>query len=434
MGDGTPLTLNGLLAKRVSVKGEGIRHSKRLGIDVHLLLIVITLLVFGLLMVYSASTDYSIMVLGREPMYMFKRQLVWLATGVMIAIFLAWMNYHRWQRYAIWGMGFTLFLLAVVLINNEVINNAARTLFGGSGQPSELAKLMTIIYLTVWMYAKRNQLNTVGLGLLPLGFILGIVGGIIMLQPDLSAATTIFILGGLLFFLAGSDMRQIVTLLVVGLMVGWFVFRVHPTGRIRVDQYLTGLNDLTQAPDHLSRALEALVKGGWFGVGIGRADTKFFGLGLPVPPTDSIFAVVVEETGIFGASVLVGLYIWLLWRGLLIAHRAPDGLGKIMAAGLSLWIAMEAFINMAVLVGLVPFAGNALPFISAGGSSLVVSLMAVGILLSISRLSTQGKKKEERVLDAVVDLRRWDRRRRISRSRRVTGTTGRKRKSRARTR
>jgi cell division protein FtsW len=167
---------------------------------------------------------------------------------------------------------------------------------------------------------------------------------------------------------------------------------------------------------HLSRSLEALVKGGWFGVGIGRADTKL--TGLPVPPTDSIFAVVGEETGFAGALALVVLYLLILWRGLSIAQRAPDGLGRLLAAGLSLWIVIEALINMAVIVGLVPFAGNALPFISAGGSNLVVSLVAIGILLNISRLSNQNREEEARTFDAVVNLRWRDRGRRVPGTRR----------------
>jgi cell division protein FtsW len=424
MGNGTPLTLGREMGRRKPQKQMVGKRSARLGIDVPLLLVVITLLIFGLVMVYSASTDYSLVVLEKSPNYMFNRQLMWMVIGILLASFLVFINYHRWEFWSVPLMGLTIAGLVAVLVINEVINNATRTIFGGSVQPSELAKLMTVIYLSVWLYAKRDQLTDIHIGLIPLGMILGVLGGLIVVQPDLSAATTIFILGGILFFLAGSDLRQIFILLILGLVVGWLVFRVHPTGRERVDAYLAGLNDLTLAPAHLSRALEALVKGGWFGVGIGRADTKL--TGLPVPPTDSIFAVVGEETGIVGASSLVLLYVMILWRGLVISQRAPDGLGKLMAAGLSLWIAVEAFINMAVLVGLVPFAGNALPFISAGGSNLVVSLAAVGILLNISRMSAQSKEVEERAYDAVVDLRWRDGRRRVSRARRTSGARTRK--------
>lgn len=413
MGNGTRVISGRGVARYSTARSAAARRSVRLGIDVPLLLVVITLVIFGLLMVYSASWDYSLVILGEEPTFMFTRQLIWLGVGSVIAIVLAWFNYHRWQKLAIPMMGLTIAGLVGVLVVNEVINNASRTIFGGSGQPSELAKLVIILYLAVWLYAKRDKLGDVSFGLVPLGMILGLLGGLIFLQPDLSAAATIFILGGMLFFLAGGDLRQIAFILVFGLVVGWFVFRFHPTGSQRVSEYMLSIQDLTNAPMHLSRSLEALVKGGWFGVGIGRADTKL--TGLPVPPTDSIFAVVGEEVGIIGASLVVGLYALLLWRGLKIANRAPDGLGKLLAAGLSSWIAMEAFINMAVIVGLVPFAGNALPFISAGGSNLIVSLAAVGILMNISRLSAQNNEEEGRAFDAVIDLRRRDWRWRVSR-------------------
>ncbi|HJW90117.1 MAG TPA: putative peptidoglycan glycosyltransferase FtsW [Anaerolineales bacterium] len=404
-------------AQRNPLRSTSPRRSVNLGIDVPLLLTVITLIVFGLLMVYSASSDYSMMVLGEAPTFMFTRQLMWLSLGIVTAIVLTWLDYHRWQKLAIPVMIVAILALVGVLFVNEVINNATRTILGGSGQPSELGKLVIIIYLAVWLYAKRDQLSVVSFGIVPLGAILGLMGGLIFLQPDLSAATTIFILGGILFFLAGGDLRQIALLLILGLVVGWMVFRFHPTGSQRVADYLVSLKDFTQAPLHLSRSLEALVKGGWIGVGIGRADTKL--TGLPVPPTDSIFAVVAEETGLFGAASVIGLYVLLMWRGLKIAQKAPDGLGKLLAAGLSLWIAVEALINMAVIVGLLPFAGNALPFISAGGSNLVVSLAAIGILLNISRMSARTRENEARTLDAVVDLRWRNRRRGISRTRRT---------------
>jgi cell division protein FtsW len=393
-----------------------------LGLDLWLVLAVFTLLIFGLLMVYSASTDYSMVVLKEAPSYMFQRQLIFAAIGLFAAAILTWLDYHWFRKLAIPLIIVTIVGLASVLLINEVINNAARTIFQGSGQPSEVAKLAVVIYLAVWLFARREQLSSVSFGLLPLSVILGILGGLILLQPDLSATATIFIIGGIMFFLAGGDIRQIVFFLVVGVIVGWVVFRFHPTGSQRLAEYIISIQDLTQAPMHLSRSLEALVKGSWFGVGIGRADTKL--TGLPVPPTDSIFAVIGEEVGILGASVVVMLNMILLWRGLKIAQIAPDGLGKLMAAGLSIWLALEAFINMAVIVGLVPFAGNALPFISYGGSNLLVSLAAIGILLNISRVSSRSQAKEERSLDAVIDLRWRDRRRGVSGSRRAKGAAG----------
>ena len=415
MGNGVGMSVSSKESTGRQVRNSGWRPP-RLSVDVWLIIVVFILLVFGLLMVYSASTDYSMVVLGEAPTYMFQRQLVFALVGILLAGFLAWFDYHRYERFAIPIIVVTIVSLAGVLFVNEVINNAARTLIGGSVQPSESAKLAVVIYLAIWLYARKEQLSSVSFGLIPLSVILGIIGGLILLQPDLSATLTIFIIGGIMFFLAGGDLRQIVLFLVVGTIVGWVVFTFHPTGSQRLSEYVVSIRDLTQAPLHLSRSLEALVKGSWFGVGIGRAETKL--TGLPVPPTDSIFAVIGEEVGLLGSTVVVTLFAVLLWRGLKIAHNAPDGLGRLLAAGLCIWLAIEAFINMAVIVGLVPFAGNALPFISYGGSNLVVSLAAIGILLNISRVSARSQEKEERSLDAVIDLRRRDRRWGVSSARR----------------
>ena len=196
-----------------------------------------------------------------------------------------------------------------------------------------------------------------------------------------------------------------------------------PTGSQRIADYIAGIKDPTESSYHVRRAFEAFVKGGWFGVGLGRAETKM--TGLPVPPTDSIFAVVGEETGVFGALALVGLYVTFLWRGLTISRRAPDQMGALLAAGLSLWIAWEAFVNMAVMVSLLPFAGNALPLISAGGSNMIVTMAAIGTLMNISRQSEKQKEENGRLFHAVVNLRGRDRRRSISSAGRAPSATGR---------
>lgn len=389
--------------------------TRKLGgsIDLPLLLVMIAILIFGLLMVFSASWDFSLAVYG-EPMRMFNRQVLWLALGLVIAYALSRIDYHNWRTLSVPLMLGTIGLLAAVLFVNEMRLGAVRTLLGGSIQPSELAKVVTIIYLAVWMHSKREQMHDIQWGLIPLAVILGTVGGLIYVQPDLSATATVFVLGGLLFFIAGGDLRQIVFLLIVAVIVGVLVVQVSTTGQERVGAYIEGLKDPTQASYHVRRSFEAIVKGGWFGVGIGRADTKL--TGLPVPPTDSIFAVIAEELGLFGAAGTVTLYVLLVWRGLRIAEKAPDMLGSLLAAGLTFWLALEAAINMLVMVGLVPFAGNALPFISAGGSNMVASLAAVGILMSVSRQVESGSEREEwRNFGATIDLRRRNRRRSISR-------------------
>ncbi len=388
------------------------------GLDMPLLLTVIALLVFGLIMLYSASYDFSFNQYGSST-YMFVRQVRWLALAVVLAFTLSLFDYHNWRRIIVVAMLLTIALLVTVSIINEIRLGASRTLYQGSYQPSEVAKLISVIYLSVWLYSKRQYLHDIGFGLIPLGFILGIVGGLIYRQPDLSAAATVFILGGLLFFLAGADMKQIIVLLILAVGIGFLIVRFSATGQNRVDSFIAGLQDFSHASYHVQRSFEAIIKGGVFGVGLGQADTKL--LGLPFAPTDSVFAVVAEELGLFGSVVLIGLYSSLVWRGLVIARRAPDMLGTLLASGITFWIAIEALINMSAMVGLVPFAGNALPFISAGGSNLVSTLCGIGIMLNISRQSGETVKKEEsdwRSFGAVVDLRRGNGRRRVSRPRR----------------
>ena len=390
-----------------------VHRPRRLGFDVPLLLVVISLLLFGILMVYSASADYSFQIYG-SPAYIFMRQLRWLGLGSLVLIFLAWLDYHYWKRFALPLMTVTILALVAVLIIQDTRLGSVRSLFRGSIQPSELAKFGIVIYLSIWLHNRREMLRSIYLAMIPLSVIMGIVGGLIALQPDLSAVVTIMLLGTLMFFLAGGELKQFLFMMALGTLVGYLVLSsgIFPTGPDRMNSFLAGLKDPLQYSEHVRRSLEAFMRGGWFGVGIGKSSTKLNG--LPFPHTDSVFAVVGEETGLLGTGLLVILYLALMWRGWLVARRAPDGLGTLLAGGLTFWLSMEALINMLVMVGLLPFAGNALPFISSGGSNLMVVMASVGIILNISRMSEKSKLHEEKGLNAVVNLRGGDRRRRVS--------------------
>src|SRR5258706_1556054 len=322
-------------------------------VDMPLLLTVVALIAFGLIMLYSASFDFSFNVYGSSS-YMFLRQVRWLGLGILCAFGFSSLDYHQWRRLVVLAMLTTIGLLITVLFINEIRLGASRTLFEGSYQPSEIAKLVAVIYLSVWLYAKRQSLHDVSFGLIPLGVILGIIGGLIYLQPDLSASATVLILGGLLFFLAGADMKQIVFLLVLAILMGWVVVQFSATGQDRVSSFIAGLKDPTHASYHVQRSFEALIKGGVFGVGLGQADTKL--TGLPFEPTDSIFAAIAEELGLFGSVLLMALYSALVWRGLVIARRAPDMLGTLLASGITFWVGIEALINMAGGVAIFVFA------------------------------------------------------------------------------
>ena len=401
----------------------------RAGLDWLLIGTVTALVLFGLVMVYSSSTKFSADI--DQPVYYFLlRQAQWVAISAIVAVGLSFFDYHRFQRWSILLMIATLISLVFVVSMGAVTYGAIRSVSGGSIRPSELAKLVTILYVSVWLNAKRDVLNEISLGLIPLMMILGFTGGLILIQPDLSAAMTVILLGCILFFLGGGEWRQIIMVAAAAVVLGWIVVNLYPTGVDRISRYLDGLSNPLEASYHVQRSLEAIINGGVLGVGIGHGSTKF--TGLPVALTDSIFAVVTEETGLLGAGAIIAAYMILLWRGLSIARRAEDSLGALIASGITVWIAIEGLINMAVMVNLLPHAGNALPFISYGGTHLLVTMAGIGILMNISRASSQpdhaggahrlGRNQGGNPFGAVIDLRWRDRGRRISRSGRPTGS------------
>lgn len=382
-----------------------------LSFDVGLLLIVASLLVIGLLMVYSASWDVS-MAISDSQNSVFLRQVLWVALGIIGATVLSFFDYHRYRKLVVPMMIVVIIGLFAVLVIREVRYNSARSLLSGSIQPSEFAKLVSILYLSVWLTNNKDMLKDFKNYLLPLSFGIGFIVALILAQPDLSAGLTVLMLGIMLLYLAGGDWKHVGIVILAGLLGFVFLINVMPTGRIRFAEYLSGLQNPAQSSYHIQRTYEAIIKGGAFGVGLGKATTKF--TGLPLPHTDSIFAVVAEETGIVGSMIVIALYVLLIWRGFKIARNAPDQLGSLLAFGLTSWIVLEALINVAVIVGLLPFAGNALPFISAGGSSMTATMAAIGIVMNVARQGTNKAASERSTTSATVDLRRRDWRRSVS--------------------
>jgi cell division protein FtsW len=394
-------------------------HAQHASFDVTLVVVVIVLMALGVVMVFSSSWYYSIS-MNDTTTYALIRQAGFLALGSFTAFVMSRIDYHFFKKLLYLMMiGIIGLLLAVLVFGREVLG-ARRALFFGSFQPSEFAKLAVIIYLSFWLSNKKEQINSITFGLLPLAVILGIFAGLIILQPDVSVALTIIVLGGVLFYMAEADIRQIVFVLIAILISGSVMILFSASGQARIHDFLLGIQDPIKSSEHIQRSLEAIVNGGLFGVGIGKGTAKV--TNLPVAWTDSIFAVIAEEMGVVGAIGVVGLYVLFMWRGIKIAQKAPDLLGKLLAGGITFWITWEALINMGVMVSIFPFAGNALPLISSGGSSLLAILIGIGILINISHMSNKPLiEKEGRSTGAVVNLRRRDGRRRLSRSGRPTG-------------
>jgi cell division protein FtsW len=412
-----------------AARTETTPRKKYFGLPIDGLLIVFVgaLVAVGLMMVYSTTFDWSYRAYG-DPSLIFFRQLRWLAVGIVAMIVTAYMPYRWWKRLSLLLMGASLLALVAVLVFGATTFNAQRSFFNGSVQPSEMAKLATILYLAVWLDSKNDRLHQLGYGIGPFGVIVGVIAGLILLQPDLSAAGTVVIIAAFMFFIGGADILQMAMVSLAASGTAFVVLQLSETGRKRLADYLAGVQDLTQASWHVQQAAIAFVNGGIFGRGLGESHQKF-GF-LPTPHTDSIFAIVGEELGLVGCVLIILLFVAVAWRGFKIATASRDQLGSMLASGIVCWVMLEALINIAVMVGVLPFAGNALPFISYGGSNLVVTLAAMGVLLSISRRNTGDENIQRKTRtggqpwtlsrgprnDATTHLGRGNRRGRVSRA------------------
>jgi cell division protein FtsW len=343
-------------------------------LDYMLLATIVVLLAFGLLMLYSATfyvgTDFWL------------KQLRWIGIGFVVMFVIYWVPYSIWRIFALPIMVITLGLLFLVLIFGEQIYGATRALFGASVQPGVLARLVTVIYIAAWLASKGEQLNKVNYGLVPFGIIIGIVAGLVALQPDLSTAMLIAVTGLAMFFFAGGDPIQIFASSALG-GVGFLMVALqfgHAAQRLR--DYVATLKDPSKMPYHVHSAVLAISEGGITGSGIGSGQLKF-GY-LPFPHTDSIFAVMAEEIGLLGVLLLISLFVFLAYRGFRVTLETPDPFGSLLAFGVTIMVSSEALLNILVMTGLIPFTGTALPFFSYGGTQMLVTMAGMGLMLGVS--------------------------------------------------
>lgn len=355
--------------------------------DLPLLGIVAILAGLGLVMVFSASYVQANTMYG-ESTYYFMRQLRWLALGVLALAAAASINYRWLQKPSLLLMGGTVVLLLLVLVFGGENFGARRHLFGPSVQPSEIGKLTITIYIAYWLTSKGDRLKEVSYGLVPFAVLLGLVAGLLVLQPDFGTTVLVVVTALVMFFVAGADTKQLAISLVVAAVTLYLAVTRFEYAYKRVTDYLAGLADPATGSYQTSSGLRALASGGLFGSGIGEGWAKNWG-GVPFPWTDSIFAIIGEELGLVGSLAVVVLFMALCYRGLRIALKAEDQFGMVLGCGITAGIGLQAFVNMAVNTAMLPFSGLTLPFISYGGSSLLATMAGVGVLLSISRYGQQ---------------------------------------------
>ncbi|OGH70725.1 MAG: cell division protein FtsW [Candidatus Magasanikbacteria bacterium RIFCSPHIGHO2_01_FULL_47_8] len=359
--------------------------------DYFLLFTVLSLIAVGIIALLSASSIESKKDFGNIYSY-FVHQLVFgIGAGAVLGFVAYHVDYRRLKRFAVPLLVGSIALLILVFIPAiSVKSGGARSwlnIFGVSIQPSEILKLTFVIYLAAWFDKKNAAIKKWSEGFVPFVILAGIVGVLILLQPDVGTLGVIMMIGLSMYFIAGAKISQIGAVMALGLGLAGFLIKIAPHRVARWDSFLDPSSDPFGAGYQLNQALLAVGSGGIFGVGIGKSLQKYSF--LPEPMKDSIFAIWAEELGLVGAVFIVVLFIFVGLRGMKIAKEAKDGFGRLLASGITVWIVVQAFVNIGSMMALVPLTGIPLPFISYGGSAMVATLAATGVLLNISKMNSK---------------------------------------------
>lgn len=389
------------LFRKASTRAKPLYHEP----DWWLLATVLTLVMFGMVMVYSSSFGLAMAEGGTPHSYLF-RQVAYTLVGLAGLLAAMTLNYNRLRPHTGKAMLAVLVLLAALVfvpgVGTELYGSRAWIYIGPiSFQPSELAKLVLILYMASWLSGKGAKVRSFSYGMVQFAAVMMMVIGLVMLEPDLGAAILIATVGVAMFFVAGAHLVQFATII---LTAGTMFLAMALSASYRRDRLLLFLDpesDLRNLGWQLFQARLALGSGGLFGLGLGASRQKFSW--LPAPHNDAIFAVIGEELGLVGCVFLLMLFCSLAVRGYRIAMRAPDAFGTLIAVGITTWLIFQAMFNIGGVVAAIPFTGITLPFISFGGTSLVVTMTAVGVLLNISRQTRRVAESSQARVEEVDD-------------------------------
>lgn len=352
--------------------------------------LVLILLVFGLIMMFSASYASAYYYEGNSYHYI-ERQAVFAAIGVAAMYFLSRMDYHIWRRYAWPLMGVTLVLLVVVLFMPDA-KGTTRWIYIGplNFQPSEIAKFAVIVLFGHIIAANYSRMKQFTYGVLPFLAVLVVLAGLMLLEPHLSGTLLIFAIGFVMMFVGGTGIVWFVLaagLLIVG-VAGAIAIKLDLVwyATDRLEYWIDPWSDPLDKGHQVIQSMYAIGSGGLFGLGLGNSRQKH--LYLPEPQNDFVFAIVCEELGFVGAMMVIFLFAALLWRGVAIARRSRDKFGAMLVVGIVTQVTVQAALNIAVVTRTIPNTGISLPFFSYGGTSLMMLLGEMGIVLSVSRQSS----------------------------------------------
>ena len=405
-------------------------RTKRGTPDFQLLILTLLLVGFGLVMVFSSSSSIAIASesFNNDALYFTKKQLMWAIIGLFGMFFAMNIRFNKYKKLYAPFFLFTTALLLIVLVSGAVLNGARSwiRLFGFSLQPAEFAKIAIILYLSALITKKGERFRDFKTGYFPVLFIVGFIAGLIMLQPDFGTCFILVSTCGLVIYAGGANMKHILGSILLVVLGGALAFGAsalfssmspdtpsvdstttatakqnYKIGRIQA--FLDPLSDPTDGSLNLYRSLVAIGDGGITGSGIGQGTMKLHY--LPNAYNDFIFSVIGEELGFIGSTLFLLVYLYFIWRGIIVSLRCPDPFGTLVGIGIMGLIAIQAFINIGGVTQTIPVTGVTLPFISYGGTSLFVMMVAMGIVLSISRTNNMEAIKEQKTKSVTVQTR-----------------------------
>lgn len=352
---------------------------------------IVILVVMGLGALSSASSVLALAVQqNADNLYYVKRQLVFVGGGLVALIAAARIPYRWYARNALVILGLSVGSLIATLLVGSVRNGARSWIDVGSFtiQPSEFAKFAVVVFLATALTRKEQWLGVFSHFFWPVAVSLGLIGALVVLQRDFGTAMIIGFAGLVVLIASAAPLRYVFGSAAVASVIAVAAAFAEPYRRRRLLSFLDPMADRLDSGLQVVQGLVALQTGGWFGVGLGASRARW--MFLPNAHSDFIFAIIGEELGFAGAIAVVALFMAFAYSGVLIALRAHDRFGRLLAIGIVAWITFQAFVNIGGVVGMVPITGVPLPFISAGGSAMVVNLAAVGVLVNIARASSQG--------------------------------------------
>ncbi len=364
-----------------------IKKQKLPKVDRYVLWLVLSLLVIGLLTLSSASIVLSYQRFHNNYYYLLRQFAFGAVPGLALMYLFSRIDYHKWQKTAPLLVIVGIIMLVAVLIPKigYKVGNARRWIDFGLFlfQPAEFVKLAMILYLASWYDRRKHHVHDLYYGYLPSLAIVGLVTGLIILEPDIGTMLVLASIAAVMFFIGGVRMRYIYVTAASALLVLWILIKAAP---YRAQRFLAFMNPATDAQGisyQINQALLSIGSGGFWGLGFGQSRQKYSY--LPEPIGDSIFAIMSEELGFIRICAILLLFLFLAYRGLKVARTAPDIFGKLVAGGITSWLIFQALINIGGIIGLIPLTGIPLTFISYGSTSLLISLASMGILLNISR-------------------------------------------------